>query len=334
MGREGGWESKIRVLPSSPMHANRWARYAGAALVSIAWLGTFDGPARAADGSEGPWDVDGRWIPSASFFSMGHADKRTAVMSADTRLKPEDPLLDRDGQSLGLPWSFGGTLDLASPVVLDVPGRPRLFAHADVGYTYDVEDPVVTRYDPGGQPNLPANQTSVLTIANVGASVRVEGKPLVFSGGFGTVFAFDAFDRGFRLRPTLEWMYRRDTMKNQLGAGETESTTPGETECAPACRTLFAESQTEKGFHSLGPGIELEADAGRAGEFLVGFYGSFRAYYLVGDRKANLRTTRSWERTDGQPTTRADTAFITQYEREPWHYRFGFGVRVLWSPED
>lgn len=284
--------------------------------------------ARAADGASTMEGVERRWIPSASLFTTGSVEDRTGQMSSDT-----SPSLD--GDTHGLSWSFGLTMDIASPVVLDLPVEPRFYAHADVGYTYDVEDPLVTEGDPGFPPFLSPGFTNIFNIERVGSTVRAEAKPLLLAGGIGGVFAFEAFERGFRLRPTLEWMYQRDTMKNILGGGEIEIQGPGERDCDP-CRTLFVKTQTEKGYHSLGPGIELEADVGRAGEFLVGFYGSFRAYYLVGDRKANLRSTGSWTRTDnGQPsTTRADTTFITRYEREPWHYRFGFGLRVLWSPEE
>jgi hypothetical protein len=296
-------------------------------LCAFAGLVAVAGPVRGADDSSGQVSIERRWIPSASLFSTGLVDGRAARMSSDT-----SPSLD--GDSLGLLWSVGGTIDIASPVVVDLPLEPRLYAHADVGYAYDVEDPVVTEGDPGSPPFLTTNFTTVLNIEHVGSTVRAEAKPLVVSGGIGGVFSFEAFERGFRLRPTLEWMYGRDTMKTVLGGGEIEAAGVGANDCAP-CRTLFIKSQTEKGFHSLGPGIELEADVGRAGELLIGFYGTFRAYYLVGDRKANLRSTGSWTRTDnGQPSTRADTTFVTRYEREPWHYRFGFGLRVLWSPEE
>ena len=324
----------MRVLPQVPMKASEWARSARAWIFAFAVTITAGGPALAEDQIPGPAGIEQRWIPSVSFFSMGHAEARSAQMSADTEVVTGRGNLNVDGSSLGLPWSFGGTADIASPVVLDLPGRPRLFAHADAGYTYDVEDPVATVGVPKFAPVLQPNQNNIRAIQNVGASVRVEGKPLSFSGGLGTVFSFEAFGRGFRLRPTLEWMYRRDTMRNTLGGGEIETAGRTPTQCNP-CRTVFIKTQTEKGFHSLGPGMELEADVGRAGEFLVGFYGAFRAYYLIGDRKANLISTGSWTRTDnGQPSSRVDTPFVTQYEREPWHYSFGFGLRVLWSPEE
>jgi hypothetical protein len=326
-----GWESEMSVLTQMAMRARQWAIRAGTWIGVFITFGAGSGLVRAEE--DRPLDED-RWIPGFSIFTTGHAVQRAAQMVADTSVATGQTTLDADGTSLGLLWSFGGSLDLASPVVLDVPGRPRFFSHADVGYTYDVEDPVKTIGVPGNPPVLPPNQTNRLAIENVGASVRAEAKPLTLSGGVGTVFEFQAFERGFRLRPTLEWIYQRDTMKNTLGGGEVETAGATPTQCAP-CRTLFIKNQTEKGYHSLGPGFELEADVGRAGDFLVGFYSSFRAYYLVGDRKANVRSTGSWKRTDnGQPSTRPDTVFITQYEREPWQYRFGVGLRVMWSPEE
>ena len=86
------------------------------------------------------------------------------------------------------------------------------------------------------------------------------------TGGVGTIWSFEAFDRTFRVRPSLEWMYQRQTIKGILSAGENEGTDAFF--CEP-CRLLFIANETEKGYHSLGPGLELEVDVGRAGDFLI-----------------------------------------------------------------
>ena len=264
-----------------------------------------------------------RWVPAGSIFTMGMPDKRVAQASSDT-------MPDQEGDSTGFPWSLGLSGEIATPVIADLPGRPRLYAHGDVSWAFDTEEPVVSSGDPGAPPFSPSSANPVVeTIENVGSAVRIEAKPLVLSGGVGAVFSFEAFERDFRLRPSIEWIYRRDTINTVLGSGENE--VAGNL-CGP-CRTLFIQAQTEKGFHSLGPGIELEVDAARTGDFLIGFFGAFRAYRVLGDRKADLVSTGAWERTDGQPTARADTVFRTRYEREPWSYRFGLGIRFLWSPE-
>jgi hypothetical protein len=279
--------------------------------------------ATAADGDSRLERERARWLPSASIFTMGIPDKRSATATSDT-------LGEQDGESVGFPWTVGVGVGLASPASSSLPGTPRLFVHGDFSYALDTEEPVVSFGDPGSPPvSTGGANPSIEAIENVGSSVRVEAKPLVLSAGVGTVFSFEAFGRGYRVRPSLEWIYRRDTINTVLGGGENEVAGSA---CGP-CRTLFIEAQTEKGFHSLGPGIELEVDAARAGDFLLGFFGSFRAYRILGDRKVELAPSGAWMRTDGQPTTRADTVFRTSYERDAWHYRFGLGLRFLWSPE-
>jgi len=270
---------------------------------------------------EGRTPEERRWVPGVSFFSMGLPEDRSALAMSGS--------LGREkGESVGFPWSVGGSLELATPVLADVPGRPRLYVHGDVGYAFDVDDPVLSSGDPGEPPRVTGNPQTVQGIENVGQSIRVEAVPLVLSGGVGAVMQFDVWDRTYRLRPSLEWIFRRDEIESILGAGEN---VVGGSQCGP-CQTLFLRSQTEKGFHSLGPGIELEVDAARAGDFLVAFFASGRVFRILGDRKAELTTTGTFERTDGQPSTTADS-FRIRYEREPWHYRFGVGVRLMWSPE-
>lgn len=311
------WESARRVLSQFCMRANR----AALLLVMGSVLSAMSASAESA--AERREREEARWVPSAALFSMGIPDKRSASSISDT-LSPQE------GDSTGFPWSVGVGVDLASPVIADVAGRPRLFAHGDVSFSFDSQEPVVSFGDPGLPPqSIGGANASIEGIENVGTAVRVEAKPLVLSGGMGVVFSFEAFDRAYRVRPSLEWMYRRDTMKAVLGGGENEI---AGSSCGP-CRTLFIGVEREKGYHSLGPGIELEVDAARAGDFLVGFFGSFRAYRILGDRKADLIAAGAWRRTDGQPTARADTVFRARYDREPWHYRFGFGFRLLWSPE-
>lgn len=298
----------------------------GAVAVLLIGFLTLSQPTTARSADERLQQPGDRWIPGGSIFTMGIPDERSARASSDTL--PQEVT----GDSTGFPWSVGLSAELASPVLAEIAGRPRLYIHGDFSYAVDSEEPVVSTGDPGAPPSIPATATAttVETIENIGAAVRVEAKPLVLSGGVGAVFSFEAWERSFRVRPSLEWIYRRDSINSVLGGGETEN--PNSTACTP-CRTLFVDAQTEKGYHSLGPGVELEVDAARAGDFLLAFYGSFRAYHILGDRKADLDTVGAWQRTDGLPTSRPDTVFRTRYEREPWHYRFGLGLRFLWSPE-
>lgn len=301
-----------------------WALLAG--LLSIA------GPAKPAEAeplSEQQERQDARWIPGISVFSTGLPERRKAEASSDT-------LDDEDGDSTAFAWSVGGSAEIATPVLADIPGRPRLYMHGDVSVTFESDDTVLSDGDPG-PPEVVGTIPTVPGITGVGQSVRAEIKPLLLTGGVGSIWSFEAFERTVRIRPSLEWMYQRQTIKSELGGGENEGTDP--ILCGPSCRGVFIKSQTEKGYHSLGPGLEIEVDAARAGDVLISFFALGRAYRILGDRKASVGGTGEWfileqpPKEPPDPSTREDTEFRATYEREPWHYRVGFGLRFSWLPD-
>ena len=295
-----------------------------AAIALLIGLGVPGGGALAA-ADAGPGHG---WQPGVSLFVGGLPEPREASATSDA-------LGAQDDEKLGLPWTVGAALEVASPLIVEGPVPMRLFVHAGGGAVFDPEDPVTSTGDPGSppieSPTLPAPES----IENVGAAVRVQAKPWQLSGGIGAVFEIVRFGRTIHLRPSLEWTYRRDTIRTILGGGENEDPNPPPPNflCNP-CRTLFIDAQREKGYHSLGIGLAAELDGPRREDFELRFFASFAALRILGDRDAALATTATWIRSDGQPTTRvpAQTTFDTLYDRDPWHYRFGVGVRLVWHP--
>ena len=265
------------------------------------------------------------WIPSVSLSFAGLPEDRSAKAFSDTSGF-------QDGDSVGFPWSVGGDLELASPVIYSHRLKPRLWVHAGAGGVFDSEDPVTSVGEPGSPPLESSFQSVPEAIENVGSAVRVQAKNWILNGGVGVQFELEALDRTVTLRPTLEWTYRRDEIRGILGGGEAESLTPAGL-CDP-CRTLFIKTETEKGYHSLGGGLEAEVDGTRIGDFELRFFLSGRFYRVLGDRKTELSPSGSWVRSDGLPTSRPDTVFDIEYERDPWHYRFGVGLRLLLAPEE
>lgn len=266
-----------------------------------------------------------RWIPSISLSFAGLPENRSASANSDTSGF-------QDGESVGFPWTVGGDLGVASPVLFSHRWKPRLTIHAGAGGVFDSEDPVTTQGEPGAPPLEAVFQSVPEAIENIGAAVRVQSRNWIVNGGVGVLLELDAFDRKVYLRPSLEWTYRRDEIRGILGGGEAESLT--DTGLCDPCRTLYITAETEKGYHSLGAGLEAEVDGTRIGDFELRFFLSGRFYHVLGDRKTALSPSGSWERSDGLPTARPDTVFDIRYEREPWHYRFGAGLRLLWMPED
>jgi len=281
--------------------------------------------------SEGSAEQDARWIPGVALFSGGFVQDRTASVDSDTRGFS-------GGENTAFMWSVGISAELSTPVLLpDIPGRPRLFVHGDIGALLNQEDPVANEGDPGGQPTPVADPITgvspVGAVTNRGSATRVQTEPLLLAAGAGVVFQTTAWDRAVRIKPSVEWLWQEDRVQVLLGDAESEGLDP--LLCDPICRTISVDATTTQGFHSLGPAVEIEVDAARAQDFLFTLFLSAGAYHVLGDREVDLSVTAAWERADGLPTARPDPTSTVDsfYEREPWHYRFGIGLRVLWVPE-
>lgn len=266
------------------------------------------------------------WQPGLTIFTAGLPEERAAQANTESQGF-------QDGESVGLPWSVGGGLELASPVVVDSFLSPRVVVHAEFGYVVDGNDPVSTVGDPGGRPFVPSFFPAPASIENQGAAVRAQAKPWILTGGIGSQLEFELFERQVYVRPSLEWMYRRDTIQGILGAGEGEML-DGSGNCAP-CRILFIDAEREKGYHSLGAGIDAGIDAGRSGPLMARFFTTFRVYHILGDRKSDLVVDGTWVLEDGSPSSRTPptSTFSGRYEREPVHFRVGAGFRLVWMPE-
>ena len=266
------------------------------------------------------------WQPGLSLQLSGLPERREATATSDT-------LGTQNSEEVGFPFSVGGSLEVASPPLVSDTLPVRLFVHAGGSLVVDPEDPVVSTGDPGSPPFLSPILPAPESIENVGQTVRAQAKPWMLTGGIGAVLEIPAFDRTLYLRPSVEWMYRRDTMRTILGGGENEDPNPPPPNflCNP-CRTVFLDTQREKGYHSAGLGLAAELDGPQQGDFEMRFFAHFAAFHILGDRTADLSSTAAWARTDSQPTSRAPTTLDATYEREAWHYRFGVGARIVWHP--
>ena len=273
-----------------------------------------------------PAQVYTDWVPGLSIYTAGLVEDRSATANS-LRFGFQD------GETVGFSWSIGAEAELASPPLFGDEFRTRFVMHGGGGYVTDADDPVTTIGDPGDRPAVSPFQPDADSIENQGGAVRAQAKPWVLTGGVGAQIEIEAFSRTIFLKPTLEWMYRRDTIQGVLGVGELE-TADGNGNCGP-CRILFVNAEREKGYHSLGVGLDASLDGRRAGPLLIRIFASGRFYYVLGDRKSDLVATAPWLREDGTPSGLAPTTgtYTLRYEREPVHYRVGIGIRFLWSPE-
>lgn len=292
---------------------------AGIALAS-ALLFTLAGPAMAAER-----DRD-RWRPGASF-------------TVGARVIPVDEATisslrgDFEGETNRVFGVLGFSLELRSPVVADFRNAPRVFARAGVTAVFDQEDRVVNDAAPGSL-NVPfvdndndGNQDfdpAIATVQGQGSATGAKAESPFFNAGLGLDFEFEYADRIVHVRPSVEWIWEQERIKSIVGLAEATGANPSV--CAPDCRTAFGTAENVDAFHLVGPGLELEVESGRIGDFMSSVFLQTQAFYVT-DRKVNVRGQATFD--DGSRSE----AFTGRYERGRWDYRVGVGLRLDWLPE-
>jgi len=267
---------------------------------------------------------DSRWVPGFSAFSGVLIQDRKAAIESVERGRVE-------GDSNAVFGFVGFSAELATPALHSAPGRPRLFVHGDASILFDSQESVANQGSPGpleemGPPANPGQPPPVAAVTGQGSAVKAQAEPLGLSAGAGVSFSLEAWQRAIRIKPSVEWQWQQDEVTGQLGVAQSIAD-PGNPFAQCPCRKVLVESSTTQGFHSIGPGLEIEMDAARAGPVMLSLYTSGQAYHVLGDRTVELIGTGTYD--DGS----RDVSFLAEYEREPWHYRIGVGLRFRWLPE-
>ena len=79
-------------------------------------------------------------------------------------------------------------------------------------------------------------------------------------------------------------------------------------------------------FNGIGPGLDIEMDAGRYGQVGVSLFLGARAYRVLGERTIEFSSSQSFDDQLGM-----DTATATwEVDVNPWVYRTHVGVRFQW----
>jgi len=265
-----------------------------------------------------------RWIPGLSVMSgLQIQDREATIENAERGLVA--------GDSTAVFGFIGLSAELATPALPRVPGRARLFVHGDASLTFDSLEAVASQGAPGpleekGPPTNPNAPPPVAAVTGQGSAVKVRAQPLMLSAGAGVAFTLEVWQRVFRIKPSLEWQWQKEEVTSQLGVAESLVDPPGDPRATCPCRKVFVQSSTRRGFHSIGPGLEIEMDTARAGPFMLSLYTSGQAFHVLGDRTVELTGTRAFD--DGS----RNVSFVSSYERLPWHYRVGAGLRFRWVP--
>ena len=85
-------------------------------------------------------------------------------------------------------------------------------------------------------------------------------------------------------------------------------------------------------FQGVGPGLEVEMDTVRMGPFMLSLFANGRGIKVLGDRKVAFSdSTTVTDPAMIPPTTTFDADW--EFEKKPWIFGGGVGVRFRWLPE-
>lgn len=176
----------------------------------------------------------------------------------------------------------GGNLELMTPGISSLPGRPRGFIQAGVEASFGFDYSVAQVGKPGdmGSSVKPKPQ-ELSSVQGQGSATFAEiASPLYFAGA-GVAFTAEVLGRRIRIKPSFEWMSQQVKVRGethfavQLNGGGNLTEIP--------YQLLYMGAEGKLKLNGIGPGLELEIDTVRLGPFMLslGIFG--RAYHYLGN---------------------------------------------------
>lgn len=264
-----------------------------------------------------------RWVPGVALIEGVFTEKWDVQGSSDVR----DPF---SGSSAVVSPMVGVSAELMTPSLSSHAGNPRPFVHGDVETIFDSEWNPAKEGSPGrvafpiidnNNDGIPDVESSVQSATGTGSVAQHQTELLRFSAGLGVAFVFDLLGRSVRIRPSVEYQWQRTEIRMLVSDAESLD---GGVLCP--CRILELSSREMHTFHGLGPGLELELDAGRVGPFSISIFSGVQSYRVLGTRKVRVIASDTYD--DGKPAS-AEARFA----KDPWSFNGRVGLRFRWLPE-
>jgi hypothetical protein len=162
--------------------------------------------------------------------------------------------------------------------------------------------------------------------------------PFLLTAGAGAALTFRAWDRVLRIKPSMEYLRQEVSLRGLVRRAVRVDPTPG----APPpddtfFRTVDLSGQTSRVYHGLGPGLEIEVETGRAGNFVVALYASARAWAFLNNDDLRVEdfnddAVNCPPPPPGQVNCSSESATFG-FSQNDWAYGGNLGLRFRWSPE-
>jgi len=241
---------------------------------------------------------------------------------------------------------------------LPIPTRPRLFLRGEVLPTFAVTRSIANEGDAtgleppvfGGTGRLqpPINYPEP-AVSGQGSKTDSTVETLAFGADVGVAFPFELRGRQLRIKPSFGWLRYEvkvdgtvhRAIKNDRPTGNgavirdctflPDSVLPTSVSCAGVALS----GTQSQWFNGIGPGLELEMDAFRAGPIGASLFLNAHGYRILGEREVRFSESVNYPNPVGGPPAAnqipADTYTANwSFEVHPWMYRAGVGIRFQW----
>jgi hypothetical protein len=331
----------------------------------------------AASAQDAPRDETTRWVPSvgarsaligqnaeAKFESSNVSYVRSVRRRVpNTRPPPAfiepPPRMDSINQPIRPPGAgddlmltpfVAGSVELMTPGLQMLPGKPRLFVRGDAGAAFGTERHLARERSPGSLPlgAVPGGNPLALdpgfiedAVSGIGSETTAETQPLTIAAGAGIAFSFDAFGRRFRIKPSAEYLreevdFTGSVISAQLFDTGIQAFPPNITQKPALFIPITLKGSESEVFQGVGAGLELEMDTARAGPFMITLFAGAQGVHLIGDTEVKFSDEQVLTNPPFTSPLRPNNQPISaswSFEKEPWMYSGGIGVRFRFVPE-
>jgi hypothetical protein len=265
----------------------------------------------SASAAESPATEESRmWVPSLALTSGMLVGVASAEVSSSVRPSANNT------ESIVAPW-LGGSLEIMTPAWEPLGRRTRFFVHGGLAGNVGFERNLAKEGDPGAL-IVPTGQAFLdeRLVQGQGSVIRTEPTDFQASAGIGVSITIDTEWRRVRVKPSFEYLVEELEISGLVHRAVLVDP------AIPPFNLFVISGSKERYFHSIGPGLEIEADVIRKGPVLLALTGSGGAYHVLGDRDVVISSADS---------TGAESA-TWRYRRDAWTYRFQVGLRLRWAP--
>jgi hypothetical protein len=326
--------------------------------------------------AQDPVDETTRWVPSIGARSALIGQNAEASSSASNisyqrtrrvrELRPNPPPQFRerivfenidapirpsvDGEDVMLAPFVAGSVELMTPGLQMIPGKPRFFVRGDAGAAFGTERHIARERAPGplpegklpGVPNLLVLDTGFIedAVGGIGSETTAETQPLTIAAGAGIAFSFDAFGRRFRVKPSAEYLREEVDFTGIVSSAQLFDTGAQAADGITQKDSLFMPIQlrgsASEVFQGVGAGLELEMDTLRAGPFMITLFVGAQGVKLLGDTEVEFSDEQILVNPPLVTPLRPNNQPISaewKFEKDPWMYSGGVGVRFRFIPE-